>query len=160
MAHSIGKTIAELRKEKGWTQVELAEKLQVSDKAVSKWEKDDAFPSIEFFPVLASLFGVSIDFLMTGKIPEKEIVLMSKIELCAKNDDVSLLSGINPNSKDENGKTLADYVLQYESVRVYNACKNLRFSHIDDIKMALIANNIDRLDSLKVKKLPTPSIVQ
>lgn len=153
MAHSIGKTIAELRKEKGWTQVELAEKLQVSDKAVSKWEKDDAFPSIEFFPVLASLFGVSIDFLMTGKIPEKEIVLMSKIELCAKNDDVSLLSGINPNSKDENGKTLADYVLQYESVRVYNACKNLRFSHIDDIKMALIANNINRLDSLKVKKL-------
>ena len=32
MAHSIGKTIAELRKVKGWTQVELAEKLQVSDK--------------------------------------------------------------------------------------------------------------------------------
>ena len=57
MAHSIGKTIAELRKQKGWTQVELAEKLQVSDKAVSKWEKDDAFPSIEFFPML----GYEID---------------------------------------------------------------------------------------------------
>ena len=62
--HSIGKTIAALRKEKGWTQVELAEKLQVSDKAVSKWEKDDAFPSVEFFPALAELFGVSIDYLM------------------------------------------------------------------------------------------------
>lgn len=35
--HSIGKTIAKLRKEKDWTQIELAEKLQVSDKAVSKW---------------------------------------------------------------------------------------------------------------------------
>ena len=68
MAHSIGKTIAELRKEKGWTQVDLAEKLQVSDKAVSKWEKDDSFPSIEFFPILAQLFGVSIDYLMTGKV--------------------------------------------------------------------------------------------
>ena len=153
MAHSIGKTIAELRKEKGWTQVELAEKLQVSDKAVSKWEKDDAFPSVEFFPVLASLFGVSIDFLMTGKAPEKEVILMSKMEMCAKNDDVSMLSGINIHSKDENGKTLADYVLQYESVRVYSACKNLHFSHADDIRMALIANNIERLDSLKVKKL-------
>lgn len=48
--HSVGKTIASLRKAKGLTQVELAEKLQVSDKAVSKWEKDDSFPSIEFFP--------------------------------------------------------------------------------------------------------------
>ena len=36
--HSIGKVIAALRKTKGWTQVELAEKFQVSDKAISKWE--------------------------------------------------------------------------------------------------------------------------
>ena len=70
--HSVGQTIAALRKKKGWTQVELAEKLQVSDKAVSKWEKDDAFPSVEFFPVLASLFEVSIDFLIVGKAPEEK----------------------------------------------------------------------------------------
>ena len=98
MAHSIGKTIAELRKEKGWTQVELAEKLQVSDKAVSKWEKDDAFPSVEFFPLLAELFDVSIDYLMTGRAPQKEIVLMSKMELCAKNDDVSMLGSFRISS--------------------------------------------------------------
>lgn len=36
--HKIGDTIAKLRKEKGWTQNELADKLQVSDKAISKWE--------------------------------------------------------------------------------------------------------------------------
>ena len=63
MSHSVGKTIAELRKEKGWTQIELAEKLQVSDKAISKWEKDESFPSIDFFPKLSNLFDVSIDFL-------------------------------------------------------------------------------------------------
>lgn len=85
--HSIGKTIAELRKEKGWTQVELAEKLQVSDKTVSKWEKDNGAPSVEFFPALAEVFGVSIDYIMTGKKVEPEIITMSKIELCAKNDD-------------------------------------------------------------------------
>ena len=79
--HSVGKTIAELRKDKGWTQLELAEKLQVSDKAVSKWEKDNGSPSVEFFPVLAELFGVSIDYLMTGKKVEPQIVAMSKIEL-------------------------------------------------------------------------------
>ena len=68
MAHSIGKTIAELRKAKGWTQVELAEKLGVSDKAVSKWESEGGFPEITQLPVLASIFDVSIDYLMTGKM--------------------------------------------------------------------------------------------
>lgn len=67
MAHSIGKTIAELRKSKGWTQVELAEKLNVSDKAVSKWESEGGFPEITQLPVIASIFDVSIDYLMTGK---------------------------------------------------------------------------------------------
>lgn len=70
MAHSIGKTIAKLRKAKGWTQIELAEKLQVSDKAVSKWEKDGGAPSLEFFPALASVFSVTIDYLMTGNKKE------------------------------------------------------------------------------------------
>ena len=122
--HSVGKTIATLRKEKGWTQVELAEKLQVSDKAVSKWEKDDAFPSVEFFPMLAELFGVSIDYLMTGKAPEKEVVVMPKIELCAKNDDVALFESIPYEiliAKDENKKTILKYMLQYNCANLVSA---------------------------------------
>ena len=67
---SIGKRIATLRKEKGWTQVELAEKLSVSDKTVSKWESDGGYPEISQLPVMANIFGVSIDYLMTGKTPE------------------------------------------------------------------------------------------
>ena len=119
--HSIGKTIAELRKEKGWTQIELAEKLQVSDKAVSKWEKDSGAPSVEFFPALAELFGVSIDYIMTGKKVEPEIITMSKIELCAKKDDPTLLVNFGANSKDENGKSLMDYIKQYNSLKVLKA---------------------------------------
>lgn len=68
--HSIGKTIASLRKSKGWTQAELAEKLNVSDKAVSKWESENGLPEISQFPALASLFDVSIDYLMTGEIKD------------------------------------------------------------------------------------------
>lgn len=106
MAHSIGKTIAELRKEKGWTQVELAEKLQVSDKAVSKWEKDDSYPSIEFLPVLASLFGVTIDYLITGatqsekaventpKKVEEEILADDPRIVSALHDDILLIDDI------------------------------------------------------------------
>lgn len=153
--HSVGKTIAMLRKEKGWTQVELAEKLQVSDKAVSKWEKDDAFPSIEFFPALAELFGVSIDYLMTGKETEPEIITMSKIELCAKNDDVSMLDEIKgyTNITDENGKSLQDYIVQYKSINVYNKiCDLLRLPIIEDIKMALLSNNVNRLEKIQMKK--------
>lgn len=66
MAHSVGKTIAKLRKEKGWTQAELAEKIGLTDKAVSKWESDNGLPDTTIFPTLAEIFGVSIDYLMTG----------------------------------------------------------------------------------------------
>ena len=108
MAHSIGKTITELRKAKGWTQIELAEKLNVSDKAVSKWESEGGFPEITQLPVLAKIFDVSIDYLMTGKKTEPEIITMSKIELCAKNDDVELFETLSYDylkTADENGKT-------------------------------------------------------
>ena len=64
---SIGKTIAALRKKKGLTQSELAERLNVSNKAVSKWENGQGYPDISLFPALASLFGVSIDYLMLQK---------------------------------------------------------------------------------------------
>ena len=109
---SIGKRIATLRKEKGWTQVELAEKLSVSDKTVSKWESDGGYPEISQLPVMANIFGVSIDYLMTGKTPEKEIITMSKAELCAKNDDASMAEEVIDLPNDENGKNITDYVLQ------------------------------------------------
>ena len=97
MAHSVGKTIAELRRGKGWTQVELAEKLQVSDKAVSKWEKDDSYPSIEFLPVLASLFGVTIDYLITGAIKTEKATPKSpkKIEETISTDDPRIKAAIH-----------------------------------------------------------------
>ena len=68
MAHSIGKTIAELRKEKGWTQVELAEKLQVSDKAVSKWERGLIEPTLTFLWRLADVFEITLDELVGRKV--------------------------------------------------------------------------------------------
>lgn len=66
MEHEIGKRIAELRKGNGWTQAELAEKLGISDKAISKWESGRGCPDISQFPAIAQLFAVSIDFIMTG----------------------------------------------------------------------------------------------
>ncbi len=74
MSHSVGKAIAKLRKENGWTQAELAEKIGLTDKAVSKWESDNGLPDTTIFPTLAEIFGVSIDYLMTGPKKKNEFV--------------------------------------------------------------------------------------
>lgn len=146
--HSVGKTIALLRKKKGWTQVDLAEKLQVSDKAISKWEQDNGTPSIEFFPALAELFGISIDYLMTGKTPTKEVVAISKAELCAKNDDVALAEEVKDLPNDENNKNIVDYILKYQSLNVFKKlCENdpqfiKRFKLLDAITLAVVSNSL------------------
>ncbi len=58
---SIGTNIYTLRKQKKITQLQLAEKLGVSEQAVSKWENDQCAPDISLIPVIANYFGVSID---------------------------------------------------------------------------------------------------
>ncbi|MBR6653771.1 MAG: helix-turn-helix transcriptional regulator [Oscillospiraceae bacterium] len=58
---SIGTNIYNLRKEKKLTQAQLAEKLGVSEQAVSKWENEVSLPDVSLFPAIASLFKVSID---------------------------------------------------------------------------------------------------
>ena len=60
----LGATIAMLRKEKGLTQLELANLLGVTDKAVSKWERDLSWPDVGTLPRLAEILGISVDELM------------------------------------------------------------------------------------------------
>lgn len=64
---TFGTTIAALRKAQGMTQLELAEKMGVTDKAVSKWERDLSFPDVSSLPKLAEIFGVTVDELMQVK---------------------------------------------------------------------------------------------
>lgn len=61
-----GEKLASLRKQSGMTQQQLAEKLFVSRTAVSKWESDKGFPSIDSLKNIAELFGVSVDSLLSG----------------------------------------------------------------------------------------------
>ncbi len=67
----IGKNIAGLRKEKNISQEKLAEMLDVSRQAVTKWENGKANPDTENLIRLAEIFGVSVDELCRGKNPEK-----------------------------------------------------------------------------------------
>ena len=82
---SLGKNIAKFRKEKGWTQSELGEKLGISNQAISKWESEMNMPDVLLLPALADLFGCYIDELFQRNvIPEKE----SGFSLPWENDDV------------------------------------------------------------------------
>lgn len=67
MNNSIGSFLAALRKANGLTQKQLADKLNVSDKAVSRWERDECAPDLSLIPVLAELYGVTSDEILRGR---------------------------------------------------------------------------------------------
>lgn len=72
---TLGRKIAELRKAQGMTQLELADKMGVTDKAVSKWERDLSCPDIGSFSHLAEILHVSVDELLqikTAPLSEKK----------------------------------------------------------------------------------------
>lgn len=71
-SNDCGKFIFELRKGKNLTQKELAEKLNVSDKAISRWETGKGFPDINSLLSLSEFFGVSVNELLAGKRIEEE----------------------------------------------------------------------------------------
>ena len=64
---SMGEIISTLRKEKGMTQKELADMLSITDKAVSKWERDIACPDTQTIPKVAEILGVSVEELLNAK---------------------------------------------------------------------------------------------
>lgn len=73
-AKKFGTFIATLRKENNMTQVELAQKLQVTDKAVSKWERGLGFPDINTIEPLADALGVSVlEIMRSERIAKTEI---------------------------------------------------------------------------------------
>ena len=73
--HEFGKFLSQLRKEKGLTQLQLAEKLNVTDKAISRWETGKNYPDIEIFEDLSKILDISISELLEGKRIEKENLL-------------------------------------------------------------------------------------
>ncbi len=64
---SIGQFIAALRRVNGMTQMDVAERLNVSNKTVSRWERDECAPDLSLIPSLAEMFGVSCDELIKGE---------------------------------------------------------------------------------------------
>ncbi len=83
---TIGKFIAVLRKANGMTQKDLGDKLFVSDKTVSRWERDECAPELSLIPAIAEIFGITTDELLRGERnapvydeePSEDVVIKQK----------------------------------------------------------------------------------
>ena len=73
---TFGEMISSLRREKNMTQNDLADKMNVTDKAVSKWERNLSCPDINSIPKLAEILGVSVEKLLNAQIKQEN----SKVE--------------------------------------------------------------------------------
>ena len=72
---TIGVFIAVLRKAAGMTQRQFGERLGVSDKAVSRWERDEALPDLTLIPIIADIFGITADELLRGQRRSQENIV-------------------------------------------------------------------------------------
>lgn len=78
----IGQLILKLRKENNMTQLQLAEKMGISDKAVSKWERGLGCPDIELLTELSEIFGVDLEKLLSGEMKSNGILGGNLKKIC------------------------------------------------------------------------------
>lgn len=96
-----GLFVAELRKENNLTQKELAEKLYVSDKTISKWERGMSMPNVALLIPIADVFGVTVTELLCGeKIDVQESLNTKKVEgLVVSSIDLSVTNSMRQHKK-------------------------------------------------------------
>lgn len=76
----IAKNLVYLRKKNKMTQAELADKLNYTDKAVSKWEKGESIPSVEVLCKIAKLYGVSLDYIVGEEKTEPRVIEIADLK--------------------------------------------------------------------------------
>ncbi|WP_455718191.1 helix-turn-helix domain-containing protein [Anaerosporobacter sp.] len=69
----VGKLILNLRKEKGYTQKQLADAMNISDKTISKWERGLGCPDVSLLHVLSDILGVNIEQILLGELEPNEV---------------------------------------------------------------------------------------
>lgn len=89
---TVGAKIVKLRKERTYTQAALAERLNVSNKTISRWETGDGFPEISLLPKLAAELGISVDELLSEDDIEKTPNMPSSEKQTKKQSELSALA--------------------------------------------------------------------
>jgi transcriptional regulator with XRE-family HTH domain len=160
----IGEFIATKRKEKGLTQQELGEKLFVTDKAVSKWERGISFPDITLLKKLASVLEVDIEDILEGENKSKKKSIESKIE--------EIRNQINKKNQKRRNQLIIGIValfvvlviVIFKNISFGYSIKTVHYSHTNrDIKLGIprgsffIKNN-DR--SYSIRNLRSANIIE
>ena len=144
----IGKYIAEKRKALGLTQKQLAEKLNMSDKSVSKWERGICLPDVSIYMELCSILRISINEFLAGE----DIGTENVIEKSDSNLIVSSIAASDWDFTKDEFKTLTIYVSEYQSGTLISKSKVADLDHdgIDSPSRGVIAVVPD-FESFKVK---------
>lgn len=94
--NNIGARIAGLRKEKGMTQAELAAVINISDKAISKWESAGSCPDIDVLIKLSDFFEVSLDYIIRGEcMHQQKMFAGSPYAKVNRISELPLIDGLN-----------------------------------------------------------------
>lgn len=152
MEKTIGNRISEYRKEKNLKQEQLAEMLNVTPQAVSKWENDLTCPDICLLPGLAKIFDVTIDELLVGK--KKEVKVVEVLPEEKRKDINELMVRIVVNSADGDKvkvnlpmqliEAAINLGLEMPEVSGNNSLKNIDFKKILElVKKGAVGNLIE-----------------
>lgn len=145
--NSVGAKISELRKKHNMTQMELADKMNISFQAVSNWERGNSMPDIGKLPELAQLFGVTIDELLGEESPVIHAVIQDKIGECAITPEE--LSAVAPILQPQQVDTLFEKLPQVSWEEIMGLLPFVSQDVIDQLAgKAFEAKDFDRLQSL------------
>ena len=84
LEQTVANNLAELRREKKWTQAELAERINYSDKTVSKWERGEALPDLRVLSQMSELFGVDLGYFITEHTLKQPRFIFSGWRTCLR----------------------------------------------------------------------------
>ncbi len=139
----IGAFISERRKAKGWTQSQLAEKLEITDKAISKWETGRSMPDLSLFMPLCTLLGITLNELFAGECIAEENLKEKADEILM--DVIANWLGLDNretrhSQETKENDTTPENVLEVENVS--KRYENIMENHKIDNNSVLAVNNV------------------
>ena len=155
MDMTLGNRIAQYRKEKGLTQEALAQAMNVSAQAVSKWENDQTCPDITSLPQLSRILGVTVDELLSGKTENLPAVTMQPIENRKAVEEMILRIIIDSAGGDKVRvnlpmalvKVAIELGMEMPQVSGNNSLKNIDFKQIFDLVSHGAIGNLVEVES-------------
>ncbi len=147
-----GKFIKELRKKSNMTQKELGEKLNVTDKAVSKWERGLSFPDITIINSLAETFGITSSEILNAELGKKEEIDIEKaIQEPVESVEETVIKNIEKEKVNEALKDLTSTQFRRIDLHIVNEITIRDVAKLEKVQKSQIQKSLE-LGLKKIKK--------